>query len=264
MARGGRRLRAAAADARARSHGHRRAREDVSVPRIVITPCRKVADYVESVRVAGGDPVVARSDRRGASEQLAGADGLLLTGGGDVDPVHYGEPKHETFSAAEPGRDEAELSLAREAMARRTAARSRSAAACRCSTSPPAARWSRTSPRRFPMPSIIARRSPPAEPAHHVTITPGTHLAGLIADDLDRRRGDGEQPPSPGGRPSRAGVRRQRRRARRCGRGDRSTGSAVLPRRAVAPGELRRPRAISSRCFAGWSTRRESSLFSVT
>ena len=54
-----------------------------------------------------------------ATEQLANADGLLLTGGGDVDPIHYSEPRHETFSAAEPGRDDAELSLAREAMARR-------------------------------------------------------------------------------------------------------------------------------------------------
>ena len=86
--------------------------------RIVITPCRKVADYVESVRVAGGDPVVLELTAAAASEQLAGADGLLLTGGGDVDPVYYNEAKHETFSAAEPGRDEAELSLAREAMAR--------------------------------------------------------------------------------------------------------------------------------------------------
>ena len=86
--------------------------------RIVITPCRKVADYVESVRVAGGDPVVLELTAAAASEQLAGADGLLLTGGGDVDPVYYHEAKHETFSAAEPGRDEAELSLAREAMAR--------------------------------------------------------------------------------------------------------------------------------------------------
>src|SRR4030095_401411 len=114
-----RRLRAAAADACARSHGHRRAHADVAVPRIVITPCRKPADYVESVRLAGGDPVVLDLTAAVATEQLANADGLLLTGGGDVDPIHYNEPRHETFSAADPGRDDAELSLAREAMARR-------------------------------------------------------------------------------------------------------------------------------------------------
>ncbi len=151
--------------------------------RIVITPCRKVADYVESVRVAGGDPVVLELTAAAASEQLAGADGLLLTGGGDVDPVYYHEAKHETFSAAEPGRDEAELSLAREAMARQLPL----LAICRgVQVLNVAAGGSLVQD----IPSAIADAvdhhpaMAAAEPAHHVTIPPGTHLAGLIADDL--------------------------------------------------------------------------------
>jgi putative glutamine amidotransferase len=43
-------------------------------------------------------------------------DGVLLTGGGDVDPVLYGEDRHPTISDAEPGRDEFEIDLARRAM----------------------------------------------------------------------------------------------------------------------------------------------------
>ena len=43
-------------------------------------------------------------------------DGLLLTGGGDVDPILYGEERHESVRDAEPGRDRFEIDLARRAM----------------------------------------------------------------------------------------------------------------------------------------------------
>lgn len=151
--------------------------------RIVITPCRKVADYVESVRLAGGEPIVLDLTAAGAPEQLAGADGLLLTGGGDVDPIHYDEPKHETFSAAEPGRDEAELSLAREAMARRLPllAICRGVQVLNVSAGGSLVQDipSAISDAVDHRPAVAA-----AEPAHHVTIAAGTHLAGLIAEDL--------------------------------------------------------------------------------
>jgi putative glutamine amidotransferase len=47
---------------------------------------------------------------------LAEIDGLLLTGGGDVDPAFYGEDRHPATDDAEPGRDEFEIDLARRAM----------------------------------------------------------------------------------------------------------------------------------------------------
>ena len=53
-----------------------------------------------------------------AAHLLDGLDGLILSGGGDIDPQHYGEPKHDAFSPAEDGRDATELALAREAVAR--------------------------------------------------------------------------------------------------------------------------------------------------
>jgi putative glutamine amidotransferase len=153
------------------------------VPRIVITPCRKPADYVESVRLAGGDPVVLDLTAAVATEQLANADGLLLTGGGDVDPIHYNEPRHETFSAAEPGRDDAELSLAREAMARRLPI----LAICRgVQVLNVAAGGSLVQDISSAITDAVDHRPavPPAGPAHLIAITPGTHLAGLIASDL--------------------------------------------------------------------------------
>jgi len=151
--------------------------------RIVITPCRKVTDYVESVRRAGGEPVVIELGAADAPQQLTGADGLVLTGGGDVDPVHYDEPKHETFSAAEPGRDEAELSLAREAMVRRLPL----LAICRgVQVLNVAAGGSLVQDIPSTISDPIDHRPAvaAAEHAHHVTVAPGTHLARLIAEDL--------------------------------------------------------------------------------
>jgi putative glutamine amidotransferase len=151
--------------------------------RIVITPCRKVADYVESVRRAGGDPVVLDLDTLTAPQNLESADGLLLTGGGDVDPAHYNEPKHETFSAAEPGRDEAELALAREAMARRLPL----LAICRgVQVLNVAAGGTLVQDIASAIPGAVDHRpaAHPAGQAHKVTIAAGSRLAGLISEDV--------------------------------------------------------------------------------
>jgi putative glutamine amidotransferase len=48
---------------------------------------------------------------------VSALDGVLLTGGGDVDPVFYGQSRHDTVEDAEPGRDEFEIDLARRAVA---------------------------------------------------------------------------------------------------------------------------------------------------
>jgi putative glutamine amidotransferase len=151
--------------------------------RIVITPCRKVGDYVESVRQAGGDPVVLDLAATDAPGQLVGADGVLLTGGGDVDPIYYDEPKHETFSAAERGRDEAELALAREAMVRGLPL----LAICRgVQVLNVAAGGSLVQDIPSAVPGAVDHRpeTAPAGHAHPVTIAPGSRLSGLIAEDV--------------------------------------------------------------------------------
>ena len=94
LARGGRDLRPGSADARARSDGHRDPRADVGAGDAAgspITPCRRPADYDAAVRRAGGDALGA-VDRRATirTAMLAQVDGLLLTGGDDVDPALFG------------------------------------------------------------------------------------------------------------------------------------------------------------------------------
>jgi putative glutamine amidotransferase len=84
-------------------------------PTIGVTRCSRLDDYVSSVEQAGGRArvlEVSDSPRKVIGE----IDGLLLTGGGDVDPVLYGDERHPTVEDAEPGRDEFELDLARRAM----------------------------------------------------------------------------------------------------------------------------------------------------
>jgi putative glutamine amidotransferase len=86
------------------------------MPLIAIAQNRRMADYVESVRRAGGEPVEVTLAAEAPEHILARVDGLMLTGGGDVDPTLYGETPHATFEAAEAGRDAFEVALSRAAV----------------------------------------------------------------------------------------------------------------------------------------------------
>jgi putative glutamine amidotransferase len=86
------------------------------MPIIAIAPCEKLHDYEEAVRRAGGDVRVLDRAVDRPADVIREVDGLLLSGGGDVLPSIYGEAAHQKFSAAEPGRDDYELELARRAV----------------------------------------------------------------------------------------------------------------------------------------------------
>jgi putative glutamine amidotransferase len=85
-------------------------------PVIGVTPCSTLGDYVESVKRAGGEPLVL-SNSDDPAAVLDRVDGLLLTGGLDVDPALYGEAPHQTTNTA-PDRDRFEVPLARAAVER--------------------------------------------------------------------------------------------------------------------------------------------------
>ena len=84
---------------------------------IAIAQNRRISDYVEAIRRAGGEPIEVGADGERPEHILARVGGVVLTGGGDVDPTLYGEARHATFDAAESGRDEFELALTRAALA---------------------------------------------------------------------------------------------------------------------------------------------------
>ena len=78
-------------------------------------------DYVESVLRAGGTPVLfpVTDDREQISTLLARVDGLLLTGGQDVNPAEYGEQRMPCCGDLSACRDAMEIPLCREALTRR-------------------------------------------------------------------------------------------------------------------------------------------------
>ena len=82
-------------------------------PRIALAACSRLPDYEDAIRAADAEPVVVRADECRIEEVVASFAGVVLSGGGDVDPVLYHATPHATFDAAEPGRDAFELGLAR-------------------------------------------------------------------------------------------------------------------------------------------------------
>jgi putative glutamine amidotransferase len=79
------------------------------------------AAYVTAVADAGGVPLIL-SQLMGPSHgarALEACDGLILTGGEDVDPAHYGEPPSPALGAVDAERDRFELALFHAARARR-------------------------------------------------------------------------------------------------------------------------------------------------
>ena len=70
------------------------------------------ASYIRAVERAGGVPLLLTPYHSPASlERFASQiDGLLLTGGGDIDPARFGEPRHPATDLVSAERDELELS----------------------------------------------------------------------------------------------------------------------------------------------------------
>jgi len=77
------------------------------------------AAYIDAVQQAGGVPVLLPPQLVGAARDALWnrLDALLLTGGGDIDPARYGQPRHATVSDVSAGRDDLELDLTRRALA---------------------------------------------------------------------------------------------------------------------------------------------------
>src|SRR5215813_2594781 len=59
--------------------------------RVFSVPC----EYVDAVRTAGGIPVVLPPVLGPVYEALSVISGLILPGGGDIHPEHYGGSEHE-------------------------------------------------------------------------------------------------------------------------------------------------------------------------
>jgi putative glutamine amidotransferase len=86
-------------------------------PRIGITadPGYDVAEYEAAVRQAGGEPIRWMPDVKRVVADLRDIDGIILSGGEDVDPARYGARAHAQTEIASAARDEYELAIVRAA-----------------------------------------------------------------------------------------------------------------------------------------------------
>ena len=147
---------------------------------IGITPSNRLTDYVESVKRAGGEPRVLAID---ANPTLDGLDGVLFTGGGDVDPAHYGDTRHPKTNEPDAARDAFELALAKLVLANDMPL----LAVCRgLQVVNVAAGGTLTQdiPAQVNQPLGHQVDSPPFAIAHEVWVAPGTALARVMREAL--------------------------------------------------------------------------------
>ncbi len=74
--------------------------------------------YVHAVEAAGGRALLVPPSDVGVEETLDALDGLIFSGGADLDPASYGADAHPATSGVRPERDGAELALLEAALAR--------------------------------------------------------------------------------------------------------------------------------------------------
>ena len=98
-------------------------RPRIGVSRWEDVPGETIADYHRRIREAGGEPIELSIDlvtdrETRCVDPLAGAAGLVLTGGIDIDPALYGEAPRPQVKRTDRARDEFEITLVQQALAR--------------------------------------------------------------------------------------------------------------------------------------------------
>jgi len=137
------------------------------------------AAYVRAVECVGGRPLLVPPSEDGLDETLAAVDGLLFSGGSDLDPELYDqEPHDETFGVVRE-RDRAELALLEAALARDMPV----LAVCRGSQVLNVARGGDLVQH---LPDLVGdekhKHTPGTFADHDVTLEEGTRLAALLGD----------------------------------------------------------------------------------
>jgi gamma-glutamyl-gamma-aminobutyrate hydrolase PuuD len=74
--------------------------------------------YVRAVEHAGGRPLLVPPSADGVEETLEALDGIIFSGGGDLDPETYGAEAHPETKEVSAERDHAELALLEGALDR--------------------------------------------------------------------------------------------------------------------------------------------------
>lgn len=135
--------------------------------------------YVRAVERAGGRPLLVPPSAEGVEETLGALDGLILSGGADLDPASYGAETHPETNGVRPDRDRAELALLEGALARDMPV----LAVCRGSQVLNVALGGDLVQH---LPDVVGherhKHTPGVFADHDVEIVPGTRLQALVGD----------------------------------------------------------------------------------
>jgi putative glutamine amidotransferase len=136
-------------------------------------------EYVTAVERAGGRALIVPPSEDGVDETLDAVDGLIFSGGDDLDPGLYGQEAHSETKGISPARDRGELALLRAALERDLPV----LAICRGSQLLSVARGGDLVQH---LPEVVGhdghKQVPGTFAEHDVEIEAGTRLAGLIGD----------------------------------------------------------------------------------
>ena len=135
--------------------------------------------YVRAVEHAGGRPLVVPPSEDGLEETLDALDGVIFSGGGDLDPELYGAEPHDETDMPRTERDAAELRLLQAALDRDMPV----LAICRGSQLLNVARGGDLEQH---LPETVGneqhRHDPGSFSDHDVKVAAGSRLGGLVGD----------------------------------------------------------------------------------
>jgi putative glutamine amidotransferase len=135
--------------------------------------------YVHAIEKAGGRPLLVPPSEEAIEETLDALDGLLLSGGSDIDPELYGAEAHPETNGVRPERDRAEIALLRAALERDMPV----LAVCRGSQLLNVAQGGDLVQH---LPEIVGHEQHKHTPSvfgdHDVDLVPGTRLQRLLGD----------------------------------------------------------------------------------
>jgi len=136
-------------------------------------------DYVRAVERAGGRALLVPPSEDGVEETLQALDGLLFSGGSDLDPDLYDQEPHDETSGVHEQRDRAELALLEAALQRDMPV----LAICRGSQVLNVARGGDLVQH---LPDVVGdekhKHTPGSYADHDVTVEGGTRLASLLGE----------------------------------------------------------------------------------
>jgi putative glutamine amidotransferase len=138
--------------------------------------------YVAAVEKAGGRALVVPPTEDAVEETLDALDGLLLSGGADIDPSSYGADPHAETVGVRPDRDAGELALLQGALARDMPV----LAVCRGSQVLNVARGGDLVQH---LPEVVGdekhKETPGVYSEHGVAVEPDTRLRSLLGERAD-------------------------------------------------------------------------------